>query len=258
MGTRKETLNWYGQTERERLGDILSKVTDQLYYSEKEGEGENIIKDSEVGFGPLSGMFSAHHKHPNADWFVLSCDLPLMDLAHLEQIVAEFKKQQKSTSFESRYDGENEPLCSIYKAEDLAKIPAFFADKDADHRPRYFFKSLTDQSLIIPNTADAVDNCNTPGDKLDIEVRLKVGRGKINLKLEHYAQLEAAIGSTQQDWMSYSRTAYGLWEELKMKYKLKSIDPKVLRPVINDELVNWSAQIKEGDLVSFLPPFAGG
>jgi len=258
MGTRKETLQWYDEPERDRLGKLLSQVTDQVFFSQKEEGGENIIADGELGFGPLAGMYAAHQRFPEADWLVLSCDLPLVDLDHLQQLLNSYQQELKSLAFESRFDGKSEPLCAIYTAEDLVKIPTFFADETEHHCARCFFKSLDDKSLIVPKLADAIDNCNTPQDKHDIEIRLEEGRGSINLKLEHYAQLEAAIGLTNQDWTSYSRTAHGVWEELKMKYKLKSIDPKVLRPVINDELVNWEAKVKEGDLVSFLPPFAGG
>jgi len=258
MGTRKETLQWHGEPERQRLSGLLAQVTEQVFFSQQEKGGDEVIVDGELGFGPLAGIYAAHQRFPEADWFVLSCDLPLVDLDHLKQLLTAFEKGTQSLAFESRFDGKSEPLCALYKAEDLVKIPAFFADENEHHCARCFFKSLPDKALIRPQVADAIDNCNTPGDKRDIEIRLKHGRGEIKLQLEHFAQLEAAIGLTKQEWKSYSRTAHGVWEELKMKYRMKSIDSKVLRPVINDELVGWDAIVKEGDQLSFLPPFAGG
>ncbi len=268
MGEPKELLQWHGETELSRLSSLLTQVCDQTFLSQREPSQASpsplslpVITDTSIGSGPLAGIYAAHQQHPDAHWLILSCDLPLIDLDHLKQLRTAFqttKGAAYSTAFESRFDKKSEPLCAIYNKDDLKGIPSFFEDESNHHCARCFFKSLENNTLITPQLPDAIDNCNTPGDRHDIELRLKNGRGPLEIKLEHFAQLFAITQVTEQPWTTYSRTTHGVWEELRMRYKIKSLSSKILRPVVNDELVSWSHEIHANDTVSFLPPFAGG
>jgi molybdopterin-guanine dinucleotide biosynthesis protein A len=84
---------------------------------------EQLVKDNETinVRGPLRGVLSVHAQYPDADLFVLACDMPLMETAVLKQLFR-YYEMQTADAFVYTNDGVYEPLCGIYTAKGLSHI----------------------------------------------------------------------------------------------------------------------------------------
>jgi len=118
-----------------------------------------VIRDPEgESAGPLSGIVAAMNLRPDADWLVLACDLPRLDVVTLRHIIATKRPDEMFLSYRSEFDGLPEPLCAIYAP---AALPLL---RDTEFRcPR---KVLIRHHcrLLDPVIPRALDNANTPED----------------------------------------------------------------------------------------------
>jgi molybdopterin converting factor small subunit len=73
----------------------------------------------------------------------------------------------------------------------------------------------------------------------------------------YYAVFREATGLSEETVRSAAPTAADLYRELSRKHGIP-YDLSVLRVALNDTVVPWSADLKDGDTVVFLAPFAGG
>jgi molybdopterin-guanine dinucleotide biosynthesis protein A len=82
---------------------------------------KQLVEDNESLdiHGPLSGVLSVHLRFPQEDLLVLACDMPLMETAIVEQLVAAYKNNS-SEAYVFSNNQEPEPLCGIYTAKGLA------------------------------------------------------------------------------------------------------------------------------------------
>ena len=121
-----------------------------------------VIRDpADGGVGPLSGIHAAMGSAPQADWLVLACDLPRLDLATLAHLIATRKGYDGLLSYRSEFDGLPEPLCAIYPADAAELIARAMA---ADMRcPRKILIRENCRLLDLP-TPRALENANTPDD----------------------------------------------------------------------------------------------
>lgn len=74
--------------------------------------------------GPLLGVLSAHLQNPGKDFFILACDLPLMDANLLKELFSLYQQSKKYDVYIYTNDKEQEPLCGIYTSKALKKIMA--------------------------------------------------------------------------------------------------------------------------------------
>lgn len=121
-----------------------------------------IQRDPEGGSeGPLAGMLAAMRAAPDADWLVLACDLPRLDVETLLHLICSRLSGECFLSYRSEFDGLPEPLCAYYAAEALPVLEQFQAD--GMHCPR---KVLIRNNcrLLDPVSPRALDNANTPDD----------------------------------------------------------------------------------------------
>lgn len=108
--------------------------------------------------GPISGILAALRQRPDADWLIVACDLPRLDLATLEHLLASRKEGELFLAYRSEFDGLPEPLCTWYSKEARETI-----EQAGSACPR---KILIRNAcrLLEPATAGALDNANTPED----------------------------------------------------------------------------------------------
>jgi len=127
------------------------------------GVTEPVIKrDPEGGSeGPLAGMLAAMRYATSADWLVLACDLPRLDLETLQHLVGSRKSGEIFLSYRSEFDGLPEPLCAFYSAEALPILEQFQAE--GLRCPRKVL-IRNDCRLLDPLRPRALDNANTPDD----------------------------------------------------------------------------------------------
>jgi len=75
--------------------------------------------------------------------------------------------------------------------------------------------------------------------------------------LLYFAAFHDATGCREENWQTDAATAAELYGEISARYGFP-FDRSVLRVAKNDEVVSWSTELADGDLVAFLAPFAGG
>lgn len=81
--------------------------------------------------------------------------------------------------------------------------------------------------------------------------------GTKTLTLCYYAAFHDAAGLREEPWTSSVTTAAELYDELAARRGFR-FDRSVLKVALNDCLVPWEAEIRDGDTVVFLAPYAGG
>jgi molybdenum cofactor guanylyltransferase len=173
MGTDKAALiHPEGRPLARRTLDLLSmecsKVVISLRHDQElppmilESPHVSIVRDPEGSSeGPLAGILSAMRSAPVADWLVLACDLPRLDVETLHQLVSAKHPDEVFLSYRSEFDGLPEPLCAYYAAEALPIIEQYQAEGVRCPRKILIRHKCR---LLDPVTPRALDNANTPDD----------------------------------------------------------------------------------------------
>ncbi|MGA2611937.1 MAG: MoaD/ThiS family protein [Spirochaetia bacterium] len=77
------------------------------------------------------------------------------------------------------------------------------------------------------------------------------------LRIQYYAAFREAAGRGEEELHSTAVTASELYDEVAFRHGF-SFDRSILRVVLNDIIVPWTHEVRDGDTVVFLAPFAGG
>lgn len=171
MGTDKALLVRDGQSQLAHIAGLLDDVTDRVFVSAKRQQQDEpersrfaTITDRYDDIGPIAGVLSAMHEHPDVDWLVVACDLPNIDAATLEFLLENRDTDKPFSAFESSYDGLPEPLCAVYAASSSPIIRQFVDDGMICPRKMLI---RSDTQLLQQPIASALDNINTPDDLAD-------------------------------------------------------------------------------------------
>jgi molybdopterin-guanine dinucleotide biosynthesis protein A len=125
-------------------------------------DGHEVVRDPEgASCGPMAGIVSGMRLHPGADWLIVACDLPRLDLETLKHLIASKRPEEKFLAYRSEFDDLPEPLCTLYSSASLAIMEQAQAD---DFRCPRKILIRNDCRLLEPVTARALDNANTPED----------------------------------------------------------------------------------------------
>nr|WP_297788866.1 NTP transferase domain-containing protein [uncultured Allomuricauda sp.] len=176
MGKDKGLEDYHGIPQREHLYHLLRKVCDNVFLSVQESqlttipEGFNTIVDQNKYQGPFNGILSAFDAHSDVGWFVLACDLPLMSLEALEQLVADRHPNKSATSFVNPETGEPEPLACIWEPKGLKNAIIFLKESDYASPKKYLMQ--TDIGLINPMNELILFNANSPMDRDFVKKKL--------------------------------------------------------------------------------------
>jgi molybdopterin-guanine dinucleotide biosynthesis protein A len=200
--------------------------------------------------GPIAGISAALATHPEAAWLVLACDLPFLDAATLDALIAGRDLERDATAFRSSHDGLPEPLCAIYEPRARAAIAAHLAG--GRNCPRKFLINANTRLLDQPNPR-ALDNVNTVAEYGAAMSALDT----LEIRVQYYALLREQAGRSAETLATRARTPRELYDELATKYPF-TLPAEMLRVAINAEFGEWSHPLKAGDAVVFIPPVAGG
>ena len=238
------------------VNTFISLRADQLHDPQRNSHPS--IVDQLPDAGPIGGILAALRAQSQTAWLVLACDLPFLDAATLQQLIAERDPRRLATAFRSSHDGKPEPLCAIYEPASLAAIDAWVAL--GQHCPRGFL-AQSEVALLTLRTPRALDNINTAAE-YTVAQELLGGtdqeRGTLRaIQVQYFALLREQAGRSAESVDTRARDARELYEELRAVRGLK-LRPEQLRVAINEEFADWSQTLGEGDSVAFLPPVAGG
>ena len=274
MQRDKAVLEYAGQSQLERAVGLLEPLVERLAVSVRPDQLQDpqrtryaCIADLLPDLGPIGGIHAALHHEPRAAWLVLACDLPFLDAATLQQLIAARDPLRLGTAFRSSHDGKPEPLCAIYEPGARAAVDAWIAS--GQRCPRGFL-GQADVALLELRNVRALDNINTAAEYLQARGQLggaehapaQAAAGTAPqparaLRVQYFAVLREQAGRSEESLTSRARDARELYAELRTARGLK-LQPEQLRVAINEEFSDWSQPLRDGDVVVFLPPVAGG
>ncbi len=168
MRADKAALSYGRRPQLAEAFDLLAAVTESAWVSVRADQADEATRarfpqviDGRLGEGPIAGIVAAQQQHPEAAWLVLACDLPYLDAATLDELIAGRDPARLATAFRSTTDGLPEPLCAIYEPASREPILDYIAAGAAC--PRKFLLSH-DVRLLDAANARALGNANTPQD----------------------------------------------------------------------------------------------
>ena len=212
------------------------------------------IEDTRENLGPIAGIIAAQECHPHCAWLVLACDLPLLDAATLGFLVRNRAPQRLATAFRSSHDRLPEPLCAVYEPASAGALAAYVAR--GHNCPRKFLAGA-DVLLLDEPDPRALDNANTPEEYASAMSTRAEAAATRRVTVQYFALLREQAGRGSETLETRARTPRELYGELSRRYPF-SLDSAQLRVAINSEFGDWSAALREGDAVVFIPPVAGG
>lgn len=176
MGSDKGLIAYHGKPQREHLYNLLQEVCDTTYISlraeqqTKVPSGFNTIADKDEFRGPFNGILSAHESHPEVAWLVLACDLPLMDLEGLKQLIAERDSNLFATSFANKANPLPEPMCAIWEPKALKNAKTYLQAGNGTCPRKFLIKN--DAKLVFPKNENIIMNANSKKDYEEAVLKL--------------------------------------------------------------------------------------
>jgi molybdopterin-guanine dinucleotide biosynthesis protein A len=265
MRTDKAYLEYAGEPQLARALALLEPLVVNTFISVRADQLQDpqrnshpCIVDQLPDAGPIGGILAALRAHPHSAWLVLACDLPFLDAATLQQLIAARDPRHWATAFRSSHDGKPEPLCAIYEPASLAAMEAWVAS--GQYCPRGFL-AHTEVALLTLRAPRALENINTAAEYSVAHGLLRGGGHDtgtlLGVQVQYFALLREQAGRSGETVTTRARDAHELYEELRMVRGLR-LRPEQLRVAINEEFADWSQTLADGDNVVFLPPVAGG
>lgn len=121
MGTDKGQMVYHKQPQREHLYHLLKQLGLPPHLSCRPDqtadmpEGFELLPDSFLGLGPMGALLSAFRQAPGSAWLVLACDLPFVDDAALQHLIANRNPAAPATAYRNPDNGLPEPLIAIWE-----------------------------------------------------------------------------------------------------------------------------------------------
>uniref|UniRef100_UPI003364D640 NTP transferase domain-containing protein n=1 Tax=Haliscomenobacter sp. TaxID=2717303 RepID=UPI003364D640 len=126
--------------------------------------------DTFLGLGPYGAILSAFREHPDAAWLVVACDLPHMDEATLEQLVAQRNTSKVATTFKSPFDQFPEPLVTIWEPRSYPILLQFMGQGYTCPRKVLLNSSI---ELLVAENTEALENVNKPDELIKALEKIK-------------------------------------------------------------------------------------
>jgi molybdopterin-guanine dinucleotide biosynthesis protein A len=263
MQQDKARLEYGGRPQLARAVELLTPLVERCFVSARSDQLHDAqrgaypcIVDRLPDLGPIGGIDAALHAYPTVAWLVLACDLPFLDAATLQQLIAGRDAARMATAFRSAQDDKPEPLCAIYEPAAAAAIEAWVG---ADQRCPRALLARSSVALLALRNPRALDNINTADEYREATARLAgpAAQPPQTLRVQYFALLREQAGRSEETLRSAARDARELYAELQTLRPLR-LRPEQLRVAVNDEFADWARPLRDGDRVAFLPPVAGG
>ncbi len=172
MGEDKGALFYHGKEQREYEADLLQSICNRVFISCRKNQDELIesrytkLYDTFDGLGPYGGILSAFRAHPNAAWFTLSCDLPLLDEKTIKHLYNNRNPQKLATCFHNPTTEFPEPLITIWEPRSYPVLLEFLSMGYSC--PRKVLINTDIEELEIPKL-EAMKNVNDRNEYLEVK-----------------------------------------------------------------------------------------
>ncbi|GGZ29105.1 hypothetical protein GCM10007049_22790 [Echinicola pacifica] len=180
MGQDKGELQYYRTNHRSYLYYTLKELCPQTYISCRQDQqsviqsGMDYIMDEDLYGGPLNGILSAHHAHPDKAWLIVAVDLPHIHEESLQALVKQRQSQKAATVYATHESKLPEPLIGIWEPKGLQEAEKFMIESGKSC-PRKFLMNA-DIQLIYPENDLELFNANYPEDYELAKSRIEEGK----------------------------------------------------------------------------------
>lgn len=175
MKEDKALIKYHGEPHAQHIYNILSAVCEKTFISARPGQWQNetlkdlpLIEDAPhlEGKGPITGILSAFERYPDANWFVVACDLVHFNMEAAHFLASHFSEDVVATCFSNKDQNFPEALCAIYTP--LAK--SVFEESLAQNI-RCPVKILAKSNCKMLQATDEIDlaNINTPEERMEVD-----------------------------------------------------------------------------------------
>ncbi len=181
MGRDKAALEYSGQPQLEAAFALLAPLVRACFVSVRNDQRDEPLRagfpqlvDARHDIGPAAGLLAAQAHAPDAAWLAVACDLPRLEAAALELLIAARMPGASAVAFRSAGDGLPEPLCAIWEPAALQRLESQVA------RGRYSLRAALDAGdvrLLDLPAPHLLDNANTPRDHARLRAQLEPRHG---------------------------------------------------------------------------------
>src|SRR5262249_46979935 len=91
----KASLSYAGKPQLVRAIELLAPLVSRSFISIRQDQQRDplrsryeTIMDRQAELGPIAGIDAALSAYPDKAWLILACDLPFLDSATLERLIA--------------------------------------------------------------------------------------------------------------------------------------------------------------------------
>jgi molybdopterin-guanine dinucleotide biosynthesis protein A len=165
MGHDKGAVNWHGKEQRDYVADMLSDLCSEVYLSCRAEQVKTFdtqyptLEDTFTGLGPFGAILSAFRHDPNSAWFVVACDLPLLDKQSLQHLTDNRDVSAFATAYKNESEGFPEPLITIWEPKAYQRLLTYLSQGYSCPR-KVLINS--DIKMLDPIEPTALTNVNTP------------------------------------------------------------------------------------------------
>ncbi|MCP5514164.1 MAG: MoaD/ThiS family protein [Spirochaetales bacterium] len=78
-----------------------------------------------------------------------------------------------------------------------------------------------------------------------------------SISIRYFAQLREWAGKEEEKMTGPYSTTLGWYEHCFKRYGF-GLEPALVRPAVNGKYVSWAYGLRDGDILAFIPPVAGG
>jgi molybdopterin-guanine dinucleotide biosynthesis protein A len=263
MGRDKAALSYHGASQLDWAMALVKPFVERVFASVRTDQTGDPVRskhdqiiDTHENLGPIAGILAAQARYPDAAWLVLACDLPFLEKETLEHLIRARRTDRLATAYRSSRDGLPEPLCAIYEPASREPLAAYVGS--GKQCPRKFLIQSQIELLEEPNPR-ALDNINTPSEHGAALSELEPsGPGpEQHIQVQYFALLREQAKRREESVTTRARTPGDLYAELRKRHGF-TLPATALRVAVNTDFADWSRPLREGDVVVFIPPVAGG
>lgn len=140
MGRDKGSIRYHAVPQAVHAYRLLEQICGRAYVSTSAEQAAvapycnlPLIVDAADHRGPASGLVSGWDGHPGTAWLALAVDMPLVDAALVDELIAGRDVSAPATVFRHP-DGTLEPLCAIWEPAARTPLQQQMAAGDASLR----------------------------------------------------------------------------------------------------------------------------
>ncbi|WP_455381872.1 bifunctional molybdenum cofactor guanylyltransferase MobA/molybdopterin-guanine dinucleotide biosynthesis adaptor protein MobB [Salinispira pacifica] len=166
MGRDKGAIEYHDEPQVRYVHRLLERFCDKVYVSVRSEQTDDPayrdlphLADRFVDFGPMGGILTALHTHPEAAWLVLGCDMPFVTEQTIANLLSKREPLKLATVFDSSSDGLPEPLCAVYEPAYRRRLHQFLGEGRTCPRKALIRSRVQRLALSDPG---ALRNINSP------------------------------------------------------------------------------------------------